>query len=390
MREHLESCAPYLRQQAQHGIVNGITSKAEGASKNQPRINFPTISAKEKDLLDLDFAAVCYVDGRPFTLYETPTMKRALHRLNPAYKPPNRQAIAQRLLDNAYEETKNSTNNLILSLPSLNIVSDESNNINGARIANISIHHPSIGSFHYLSQDIGTMQSKAVNIANWLKNHLQTLTNGDFKRINSIATDTCDTMLSMWEVAQFYPELKHCFCIPCDSHGMQLLIKDILKIPQFKDTIDKAQAIARAFKKSHLQYARLREYQLVDLKKPVALTLSVITRWGSQLQLVMSVIKNKRPLRHYALEYPASSLPYNAHEYIQSLQFWSGLEDLHIILECIDKAIKMSESNRAHLGYVLPRWRAIFQHLEGLKKDFPVFEEFLKPKGMSYVNITDS
>ena len=48
-------------------------------------------------------------------------------------------------------------------------------------------------------------------------------------------------------------ELKHVFCIPCDSHEIQLLVKDILTdIPQFKLLHDQAQAIAKAFKLSPL------------------------------------------------------------------------------------------------------------------------------------------
>src|SRR5437762_3840004 len=104
-----------------------------GKLEIQKKIDFPTISAKDKELLDLDFASVCYMDGRPFTLYESPAMKRAMHWLHSAYDPPNRQAISGRLLDASFERIKEETNTLLSSLPLLNIITDESDNINHAR-----------------------------------------------------------------------------------------------------------------------------------------------------------------------------------------------------------------------------------------------------------------
>ena len=40
--------------------------------------------------------------------------------------------------------------------------------------------------------------------------------------------------------------------------------------------------------------------------------------------------------------------------------FWADLDDLQLILEPIHKAQKMSESSKAHLGYVIQQWNSIF------------------------------
>src|SRR6266496_4874924 len=101
----------------------------------------------------------------------------------------------------------------------------------------------------------------AIGAAEWLKFHLQLLSNSDLNRINSISTDTCPTMFAMHDILRESPELRHVFFIPCDSHGLQLLCKDLLTIPRFSLTHKKAQIIVKAFKKAPLQYARLREFQ---------------------------------------------------------------------------------------------------------------------------------
>src|SRR5947207_6493515 len=129
---------------------------------------------------------------------------------------------------------KQQIDELIIELHSLNIVTDESSNIKHMRICNISIHTPH-GSLHYISENIHAKRMDAIGAARWLKDHLHTLTNGNLKRLNSCTTDTCSTMYSMWECLQTIPKLKHCLFIPCDSHSIQLLVKDLLSLPHIRE-----------------------------------------------------------------------------------------------------------------------------------------------------------
>jgi hypothetical protein len=123
-------------------------------------------------------------------------VKLALSQLNSAYKPPTRKAIADSLFEESYDILQKKVNNIIAELPLLNIITDESTNINNARIVNISLHTP-YGSFHYLSEDVGSTRSTAENTATWLHPHLEQLSNGDWNHINSVITDTCFTIFAM-------------------------------------------------------------------------------------------------------------------------------------------------------------------------------------------------
>jgi hypothetical protein len=67
--------------------------------------------------------------------------------------------------------------------------------------------------------------------------------------------------------------LKHAFFIPCDSYGLQLLIKDVLESQPFCDIIAKAQMIVLTFHQAPKQYAILQLKQ----EKLTAFVLSVIT-----------------------------------------------------------------------------------------------------------------
>jgi Protein of unknown function (DUF 659) len=294
MREHLEKCRPYINKIKATGPTNNLSryvvQKSNTNANNTQELNFPTLTAAMKASLDLKCASMCYEQALSFTFVEHPSTATFLNGLNPAYKLPSRKDLARRLLDETYINLKERVQNTIHTMEWLNIVTDESPNITNGRIANISIH-TSQGVFHWISEDIGAMQMTAENITAWLRAHLNVITNHDLKRINSIGTDTCVTMLAAWERLGQFDDLKHCFFIPCDSHGIQFLIRDlVLYIPLFKALHDDAQTVVKVFKNANLQYARLRKFQIEIYGTKRSFCLSVITRWSTQFWLVKSML----------------------------------------------------------------------------------------------------
>lgn len=379
MREHLLfHCPNYIAQMRQKGVSNSITREQAQLTNGQKQISFPKILDPDKANLDKVFANVCYLQSLPFNIYESDTMRQALNLLNPAYKPPNRKAIATDLLDSAYDDLKVQVDAFIQKIPHINVIGDESTNINRARVFNISLHS-NYGALHWLSQDIGDERMTAINIANMLRIWMRELSNGNTHLINSFTADTCPTMKSSNEIMRTFPELRHVFFLPCDSHGLQLLIKDILSLPYFKEIFDKTQAVAKSFKKSPLQLARLRSIQKRIYNEFRSLCLSVITRWGTQYRLAQSVLNSKDALREYATKYQPSDLPYDAFSFIESTPFWQQLENLREILKPLDEAVRMSESDHAGLETVLPRWDSILQHLALHAKNIPELTTFLEP-----------
>ena len=345
------------------------------ANSNQSQINFPSLTPARKKELDILAAMWCFLGNHPFNMYENAVGKKFLKEMNPAYEPPGRKAIAGPLLDSVYTMTKSRTDDMISAMNLINIVTDESSNIRGSRIWNISVHSP-YGPLHYISEDIRAQQMTAAAAAQWLRNHLLVLSNNDLSRINSIITDTC-ALIAMWMEMQRFIELKYCLFIPCDSHEIQLLVKDLLEIPIFKDTLQKAQKLVKAFRHSLLQYARLRDFQLqYGTKKHQSLILSVITRWGTQFRLLQSVLNSKDALKRYAHEFgdlPAKTrLNQASIDTLRDPQFWRSLEPLRELLLPLDEALRMSESGSSHLGHVLPRWMAIAEHLAMRRRlDYP-------------------
>lgn len=350
MREHLNDCGMYM-----------ASMRPEGAG----RLPFQSLSATAKRDLDHLAAMALYCGARAFATYTDPGMKALLKGLNPAYTPPDRHALAGRLLDDCYNKVKAKVDNRLANCSLLNFVTDESSNIQYRRIVNLSVHTAD-GVFFQCSEPTGAQSMASENYAEWIFRQLIEITHHDLSRVNSLATDTCATMRKIWRVLGHQESLQHVFFVPCDSHGLQLLIKDILNLPWCHSIHQRASKITTAFRRAPLQYEILREKQLLHYGKHQALLASVITRWGSQVTMANSVLHNKQALKDYAVDDRAKT-DKEVIVIILDKAFWADLEDLVEVLQPIDKVLTQSESQNSHLGLVTARWLSIKAQIQRLQ-----------------------
>src|SRR5439155_4187207 len=176
-----------------------IASKNSASNpQRQRKLAIPTLTSAQKHEFDILCARIPLLHGHSFALFECEDMVSLFRKALPAYKLPSRHAIAGPLLDTVYMQVKTEVDSYLSSTRFLNVITDESTNINKNRISNISVH-TDFGSLFYISEDISTLQMNACNIAAWVKSHLRDLSRGNFARINSISTDTCPAMFAMWE-----------------------------------------------------------------------------------------------------------------------------------------------------------------------------------------------
>jgi len=107
---------------------------------------------------------------------------------------------------------------------------------------------------------------------------IQDLIGDNTKKINGMVTDTNTIMRKFHKEMAARPEFSHVLYTLCDSHGFQLLIKDIATIAPWNATFASVAKVVNFFKNSKLQLARLRSQQLLIYGKRKALITSVITR----------------------------------------------------------------------------------------------------------------
>lgn len=81
------------------------------------------------------------------------------------------------------------------------------------------------------------MRHTAENLANWALGQIEQIVGSDWRRVISYISDTCSTMRSVWRILEMDPRMSHVLFVPCDSHGLQLLIKDFLNIEPSKSVL---------------------------------------------------------------------------------------------------------------------------------------------------------
>lgn len=218
-------------------------------------------------------ALAVFVGGRPFTIFSDPYMKRLLKGLNPSFKIPSRHTISTTLLDSCYNEVQSRVHEKIRRIRYLNVIYDESTTIDNKRTLNISLAE--LGQSYYLtSEEIPAGSFDAEKIASTLLGKLEQLMPSEFdwSCINSFATDTCSTMKKVWSILKQDSRVGHAFTIHCDSHGIQLVLKDILDLKSIKEVFEPAAKVVDYFRHSPKQYAFLRKYQESHYGKHYALS----------------------------------------------------------------------------------------------------------------------
>ena len=155
----------------------GTSNLAAGQTRITSRAQ--RLSPTEKHDADISFALAIYMNNLPFNVPQSPYFLALFQKISPAYKPPSSFLLRTTLLDETYHLVKEDVEKVIQSSYYLNIITDESENISKDRIINISVNTDR-GTFHYYSENAGSMAFTAENLAAWLMGKLGELIQGDW------------------------------------------------------------------------------------------------------------------------------------------------------------------------------------------------------------------
>lgn len=287
------------------------------------------------------------------------------------------------MLDDAFLDTKDKFNTILKESPLLNIISDENNNVKSERILNMTVLTKNLHAFYDFSESAGDRQLDATENVRWMLAKMLELTGSDLRKIHSVTTDICNLERATWDCLSQDPGLSHISYVPCDSHELQLLIKDLLSTPEMKSTFYKGLTIVIFLRKAKHRLGILRRYQTQHYGGPRSLIASTILRWGTQVTMLESVASNKTALRSYVEDPeakfppPRNGTPYRTKEYVQDHEFWTQLDELITILRPIHENQKMPEANDATLDKVYIRWLEIQLHLTAQSRHNRFHEEII-------------
>lgn len=215
--------------------------------------------------------------------------------------------------------------------------------------------------------DTGTNKHSAIYMAKIIQ---EVIVEVGHEKIISVISDNAKNMVKSWEIVnEHYPELEISFH-GCGAHILNLLCKDIVKLPNFKDIQTHTKGIIKEFKYSHFLKGLLKEFQIAETESNhshgtyVCLKLPVATRWGSETESLKSLLKNKQYLKQVAISSRATNvLSKQSIEKILNDTFWDQIEMALSLLEPITKWITILEGDYSNLSHVCIAFHSIKMHI---------------------------
>lgn len=229
---------------------NTITLEAAGQTTLNPIMR--GVTNHQSELLYRRFAMMCYMCSFPFMFGTNHYLMDWIRGMGTNYKPPSIANLAGYLLEDSYKSVKHQVSELISQGTRFSVSIDESTNIALHRILVLTISFATYN-FFITAEDLGRTSMTAEATCTLVLNLLMELFKGNLSLLNAFSTDTCNQMRATWKGLSLISEFQHCFFIPCDSHGLQLLIKDLLvekKAKRGQPAIIPT-AIQRFFKKAY-------------------------------------------------------------------------------------------------------------------------------------------
>ena len=141
-------------------------------------------------------------------------------------------------------------------------------------------------------------------------------------------------------------------------------------MPELKAVFKKALKCVNFWQKAKHQLGLVCKYQIRQFGRKKVLIASTILQWGTQFNLLHSLLDSKSALQVYAWDDDvvfkrpkANKSPNYTIDYLIDPSFWPELNELLAILGPIYNAQKMLESNKSTLDKVYDRWLAVQLHL---------------------------
>ncbi|CAB4374618.1 unnamed protein product [Rhizophagus irregularis] len=180
---------------------------------------------------------------------------------------------------------------------------------------------------------------------------------------------TASVMKAAWKWIE--EKYSHIVCLGCNSHIINLLIGDILKIDEIKDIVNNAKMIMNYFK-SHIQAAaKLKRIQIENYNKEIALVLPTLTRWDTHFSCFQSLLKSKIALEQVLIDSKIrQKINREVRNNVLSEEFWEMANLITKFLEPIVVALKLFESDSSTLSTVYSNFKKLMNKVSEISCNF--------------------
>jgi hypothetical protein len=323
----------------------------------------------------------CYTTHTPFTRVDNPEFKKAIAALRSDAKVPNRKDLGGQLLDNWHTKVEAATNEY-MSSQMVTLTNDAWTNPNGDSIMNFCAASTTDIPLLLESIDCGGDRHTAEYIASHTERIIIRYPN-----IAGGMFDNTSTNVKVMELLQDkYPDK---YFHGCNCHMLHLLVGDLFDARKNDGTypegypfielnilVDDVTTATIFFKRVHAARAKLKSLQKEQKKR--SLKLSGATRWGS-IRRMFSEIKNswgqltEIVVQHDFVSSGRTPADREKREklrlFLTTAPNYLLLGEALLILEPIDIALRLAESDAFLVSDVYELWESLKHKFDDLRLD---------------------
>lgn len=317
------------------------------------------MSCDEVRQIDEDLARFCFAEGLPFHALSSPYLRSALSRINPSWLKHTRLTewnLRHSMLDDEYDKVSEDVLKKITAAFAVTLLSDGWCGVQKKHVLNLLLAAPEpffIGNIFTHDDSVdGVYQADAFEPI--IKQY----------SIRALVTDNASVMRKTWRLLRDrIPEL---WTFGCAPHVFNLHVKEIIELEEFKATVEDCQKIAVYFahNKQAGGRATLSKYQKQVDGKTGSIEVGVKTRWGSQIECALSILKHKTALTMTVNDRSFAKDKENA-KYVRALvtdsnnSYWERLATFLRVMEAMRLALKVLQGDNITLADVYAQWVAV-------------------------------
>lgn len=374
VRKHFMSCQSFRRKfptaYLELSESRTDTSTIDG-KQTEVTSHFRSVSPQLREKLDKSFADAILKDGLPFNTCQSPNWNPFWTLVfGSAYKIPHREKISDTFLPISFDGIIEKCTNKLKEAKEICLSIDGFSDIRSRSVFHAMFCFPI--PLHAQSFRLGSERESAVNMNKKIAtvlNQCSQVYHIDLEQVYGFVTDSPNVMTCTRKLCTGSIDggvRVAVFAYGCACHGLSLVIKDIVKIPPFKDLFKKIVLIASYFKNTHLANHLLELERKKLTPTPKTIKTFSLTRWNGCAVMMRSVLDCRQAITHVfsnELTKPSNeeqlldisdikSKAYSAFQLSLDRTFWSELEKLTPILEVFSSVLTYVESDLCPLSLV--------------------------------------
>lgn len=307
-------------------------------------------TVEQKDQLDKQFARFIFSENISFRSVESEQLVKLFDIMRPGYKPPNREILAGRLLDEIHEEVLTEVKEKVGYQDTLVLTQDGWSSVKNDPIIAHSFYD---GKENYLLniEDTGSEKKTAQFCFELLDNAIQEIKRNFGKTVFAVCTDNENKMKRLRElVKEKYPEI---VVYGCAAHYANLLEHDVSNSNIMKHIIE----VQKYFRNNHKAHGMLKEEGGCMPQLPND------TRWNTVVDCLTTFIKNYHRyvnVKSVTLQ-NGEDMPVNISRAVDNIGLLREAQNYLNHMKIFARALDEFQSDTCHLSDAVRTWNSLLQ-----------------------------